>query len=210
MRAWKRTLVVVSMSFFLASAGCSGLLGSSESLSFSAEPATIDSASVADAGFELANDEEIVVHRDLEAGGNETNVTITNRVHVYNKEVRSANVSFVLVLSTPKIEIGGQPMNPMGTMDTESLLDRAVDHRADVRGVEHDGSWTAPILGENRTVERFHAVARIDDRDVNVTLHLTRIPHGDDYVIAVGVYPREYDGKSDVRMLFEGIEHSAA
>lgn len=210
MQSRRQSIVIALVALTVLTAGCAGLLQGEDSFEFTAEPASVSDSAVSDTGFVLERNDSVTVERDISIGGNETTITITNRVHVYKKQIQDANVSFFVALSTPKVTIAGQAFNPLGSMETESLLERVVAQQANVKDIEPQGSSSVEILGETRTVDQFTAVAVIEQEEFNVTLHVTRFPNGDDYVIAIAIYPTEYPGEENMTVLMRGIEHQSA
>jgi hypothetical protein len=65
------------------------------------------------------------------------------------------------------------------------------------------------MLGQKTDVSKFEATATVAGREVDVTIHVAKVEHGDDVVVAMGVYPSITDMEDDVFRLIEGVRHDS-
>lgn len=201
-----RYLIVVVVILVLT-AGCSSLLGGDGPISFSAEKAEVPDATLSDEGYEEEQSRSVELNRTVTLQDEERRLEITNQLEVYQQTVLDQAVAFVVVFSTPKAEVLNQPLNPLGTMDEETLLKRIASERNEVSDLEKTGSFDITILDSDATVSTYDATAQVNGEETDVTLHITRVDHEDDFIIAVGGYPDGYDGEEEISRLMASIEH---
>ena len=209
MRTFSRGKIAVLLGLLVASAGCVGLLTGDEPMTFSADPISVSGDAVQEAGYQLDKEEPVVVERSVSFQGQERQIEITNHVAVYRKSVLGMDAGFFVAFSTPRAEVVGQALNPLGRLPKDELLEQVASQGSDVDDVSRTGSFDQDILGETRTVDSYTATTTADGQQVELTLHVVRFTHEGDIVIGVGAYPREYSGEDEIRTMFEGIEHPA-
>jgi hypothetical protein len=75
--------------------------------------------------------------------------------------------------------------------------------------IERVGRQNVTIQGTETTVTKFSATADIEGQEVDVFVHVTKYRDGDDFIIAVGVYPQQLDSQeeSNVLSMMRAIEH---
>jgi hypothetical protein len=75
--------------------------------------------------------------------------------------------------------------------------------------IEQVNSRNLQILGEQANVTKYSATARLgNDREVDVYVHVTKIRHEEDFIVAVGVYPQQLDNEEDnILEMMRSIEH---
>jgi hypothetical protein len=204
----KKYLGGALIAVLVLTAGCSGLLG--ENQSFDASEITVSNDSLSETGYTSAETEEYTFE---ETFGNDTEVSITSRLSGYETEYDSGPGYFV-GLATPKSEIAGVEVNPLGDYDEERLVARAMSRsdEADVDVDEEDletvGNTSVTILDSDATVTTYSTTLERGGVEGEALIHVTRMEHGGDYLIAVGIHPEAAaDGETDIIALFESIEH---
>lgn len=203
----------VLLALLVLTAGCSGLLG--EDQSFEAAEISVSDDTLSETGYASAEEREYTFNETIELDGNETRVSITSRLAGYEKSYDDGPGYFV-ALATPKAQIVGVNANPLGSADKERIVTEAISRSGEAGidvsrdDIEVVGNTTATVLGTEADVTTFGATAERSGTEVDVRIHATRVEHGDDYVIAVGMHPvGASNGASDVIAMFEGIEHDA-
>ena len=123
-------------------------------------------------------------------------------------------MGLLLVLSTPKAEVAGQGINPIGRAPLDELVDRVSDMAAEDDeeevDLEHVESVEITVLGTETDVEKYESTLESDDDELEVFVYVTRVGHEGDYVVAVGALPKLLEAEEPA--LFEmlaGIEHPA-
>ena len=149
-------------------------------------------------------------------------IEVTNEVAIYGKEVSLGGIeqtgAFAGVVSSPRMVIEGQPLNPIGSWDVNQLIGEFVprlearEEIGGIRDVTEEGQQTTTVLGSERTVTRFEAVGELQqfDQEVDVVLHTTdTITAGEDFVLASGGYPEELADTEEAALfdLFGGIDY---
>lgn len=207
-----QVVAVVSVVLLVSLAGCSFLSGPIE---FSASQATVADATVADSGYEEVEVSEDVIEREFSRAGVTREVRVTNWMAMYERQVDlgplgSQRAAVVSVLATPKIEIAGQgPFSPVADYSNEDLVQLVQQQYEGLSDVQEVDERQVSMLGETATVTRYAATATLDGGgEVDVYLHVTKVEHGDDYVIAVAVHPQSLPGEQQrVDALFQNVEH---
>lgn len=209
----RRTVLGGLAAGLLATGGCLDVVTGDEPLAFESTPASVSDDALSETGYELAERLSPAVSREVSAAGQTREVTVTNHVARYEKAIdigphgRQRAAVFALV-TTPQAEVAGRAFNPVGKMSTRQLLEEfgsrfeglAVDGRV--------GSRSESTLGTSATVEEYAGSATIQGREVDVSLYATRFEHGDDYVLALAVHPRELSGEAEnVHTLVSHIQH---
>jgi hypothetical protein len=57
------------------------------------------------------------------------------------------------------------------------------------------------VQGTETAVTKFSATATIEGREIDIFVHITKYRGGDDFVVAIGVYPQQLDGRAESNML---------
>jgi hypothetical protein len=210
----RRGAAVVAVALLLATSGCIGFLTGSEPLEFSAEPAAVSGSAASDAGYEANGTRTLDVDRSFEVAGQERRVIATNHVTDYSKSMSlgllgDAEVGVFNVVSTPAVEVAGQTLNPIGNFDNARLVEFVQQQYSGLGDIEEVGEQNVTIQGTETTVTKFSATADIEGQAVDVFVHVTKYRDGDDFIIAVGVYPQQLDSQeeSNVLSMMRAIEH---
>jgi hypothetical protein len=111
-------------------------------------------------------------------------------------------------MATPAVEVAGRTFNPVGELSDRELALRLQSQYDAVEDVRFAGNRTVEALGEDRTVSRFDATTTVAGTEVDLAIHVTKFRHGDDFVVAIGMYPARLDGEAaHVRTMLRGVEH---
>lgn len=204
----------ILLALLLVTSGCIGVLTGQEALEVEAAPATVPEDALSETGYERTDKRELAVNRTFEAGGQSREVVVTNHVAQYGRSIDLAVVEqraavFVL-LSTPEVELLGRTFNPVGDMSNRELLERVQSSYGRMEIGASVGSTTVTALGTETTVEKFSGTARIDGTDLDVYVHVTKIEHEGDFVVAIGVYPQQLPSEEErVLTLVRNVRHGS-
>lgn len=167
-----------------------------------------------EAGYDLVGVTAQTVNRTVDVLEMERMVSATNHVATYERDLAVATTGAagtVVVFSTPEMSVAGQSVNPVGSMAPRQLLTAVSTGQGGVSNVEKRGNRTVSVLGGAATVTVFDARRSVAGQEVDVTVHLLRVEHGDDHVIGLAVHPSVLSAKqAGVDAMFEGIEHTAS
>ncbi|MEF8791144.1 MAG: DUF6517 family protein [Haloarculaceae archaeon] len=212
----RRALANVAVVALLLTAGCIGFLTGEEALAFDADPVRVADDARAEAGYEEVRVESMAVNRSFTVAGETRNVSVTNHVAAYQRAVDlgplgSEPFARFTVLSTPEVEIAGRTLNPVGGLSDRELATRLQSQYDSIENVRFAGNRTVEVLGEGRTVSRFDATTTVAGTEVDLALHVAKFRHGEDFVVAIGVYPARLDGeRARVETMLRGVEHETA
>lgn len=201
------------VALLVLTAGCLGVLTGSEPFVATASDVGVSDSALSSTDFEAGETQTSWLNRTVDVAGQEREVRIRNHVATYQLPVSvspDGAVRFGLfsVVSTPSVSIAGQALNPIGRMSHRDLVERVAAESGDVRDVQQEGSRELTVLGSAAEVTRFSATVERSGQEIPVYVEVTRVQDGDDYVVGVGVYPREStDVRPQVETLFTNIEH---
>jgi len=201
----KRYLGGVLLAVLVLTAGCSALLGGG-SIEYIASEATVADGTLSETGYESGETKTFNISETIELGdGNETEVRISSSLQGYTKTYANGS-GYFLALATPQAD----GVNPLGEYDREKLIAEALSRsgEANVTVNEDDlqfvGNQSTTVLETETNVSTYTTT----EDGTDVLVHATRVEHGEDYVIAVGVHPESAtEGESDMLAMFGGIEH---
>ncbi|MFW5958515.1 MAG: DUF6517 family protein [Natronomonas sp.] len=191
-------------------AGCLGAVGLDE---HTASPATVDSTTRSETGYEQTNVEEMVIREPIEVSGYSEEVVVTNYLTTLEKDVEipvagTKPLANFLVLTTPQVSILGREFNPVGDMSSEELLDLIVANYDEIGSVSHDRDESVTILDQETTASMFDGKATFEGNELDVKIHVSEsVETASDLLVCVGVYPRSIiDVEADtVRRLMENV-----
>lgn len=207
-----RPKTVIAVVLLVSLAGCSALSGP---LEFSASQATIADAAVEESGYTEVAVEEDVIEREITRAGVTKQVRVANWRAMYEKKVDLGPVgerraAVVSVFSTPQVEIAGQgPFNPVADYSNKQLVDLVQQQYQGMSDIQQVSERDVSILGTTTTVSKFSAKATLTGgSSVDVYLHVTKVKHGDDIIIAIAVHPQDLPNEQQkVDALFQNIQH---
>lgn len=214
MTSHRRGAAVVAVVLLMVTSGCIGFLTGSEPLRFSAEPAAVSGSAAEDAGYEYNGTRELTVNRSFDVGGQERRVVATNRIADYTKSVDlgplgEAEVGVFNVVTTPAVAVAGQTLNPIGSYSNVRLVEFVQQQYSGLGDIQRVSERNLTIQGTETTVTKFSATATVEGREVDVFVHVTKYRSGDDFVVAVGVYPQQLERteESNVLSMLRAIDH---
>jgi hypothetical protein len=209
----RRALATVSVALLLVTSGCIGFLTGEEALTFSAEPAAVDEAAAQEAGYELNDTRTLEVNRTFEVAGEERRVVASNELASYEKTMDlgplgEMPLGVFTVVSTPAVEIAGQTLNPIGSYSNARLVEFVQQRYSGLNDVETVSSRNITVQGTETRVTKFAGTATIQGQEVDVFVHVTKYRDGDDFILALGVYPQQISGEEEnVLSMMRAIEH---
>lgn len=190
-------------------AGCAGGV-----TTFEADAAVVDRATAAETDYEFNGTAERTAERTYEVAGSEQEVTVINQVSTYEKSVEvpgvgSRPLAAVVVLSSPSIDLAGNEFNPLADATASDLAGMVGDRREGLTVGEKRGEATVRTLGTRTTVSRFAGTQSVGPASVDVAVHVAKVEHEGDYVVAFGVYPTRLEDAETVRRMIGALVHPA-
>lgn len=208
----RRILAVLALAALITLSGCAFLTGGT--LEFTAGQASVSEDAQEAAQYEHVEFDTQAVNRTVEALGQERTVKATNHIATYERDLAVTTtdaVGTVILVSTPQMSVAGQSVNPVGSMGPRQLLETVTAGQNGFSDVSESGNRTMTVLGEDATVTVFDATTEYGGQSVDVTVHLVRVAHEDDYVIGLAVHPSVMTAEqAGVDTMFAGIEHTGS
>jgi len=136
----------ILLALLVLTAGCSGFLG--EDQSFEASEISVSENALSETGYQSADEKEYTFE---ETFGNDTEVSITSHLSGYETEYDNGS-GYFLGLATPKSEITGVEVNPLGEYDKKQLVSEAISRSDSVEmdveegDLETVGNSTATVV----------------------------------------------------------------
>lgn len=209
----RKPIVAVAFAALVATTGCLGVLGGDE-LSFSASQATVADSALEETDYEEASVEESEVTREFSAAGQSRNVTVTNWVAMYERTVSIAGIgeqraAVFGVFASPEVSVLGQSFNPIAEYSDRRLAELAQQQYDGLTIDERVGTREQTVLGKSTEVSKFEGTAKLSGgQSVDVYVHVTKVKHDGDFVVAVAIYPQQLDGEQEhVDTLLQNLEH---
>jgi hypothetical protein len=192
-----------------ALAGCPLL---NEPSSQAAEPAAVGDSALDGTGFELKETTDEVLEQTVEAGGESTDLSLTNWVTRYTRplpRVEADAVRFTL-LTTPSVSLAGQSVNPLQQLDEAALVEEMVSRQqtAPVENVEPTGQRTVTVLETEVTFTEFDA--ETTKNQVALRLYLGDLAHDGDVIVVFGLHPQLVEEAETMYTLAGGVDHPVA
>lgn len=196
----------------VATTGCLGILNGNTT-TLNASKATVNDAARAETGYERMRIEQVETNRTFEAAGQRRTFVVNNWLSEYQKRMElgsdgSRTVAAFVAFSTPQADVGPKTFNPVGDYSNRKLVERFTSRHRNVSNVRRVGTRNVTMLGTEATVAKFAATTTVEGEQVDIYVHSTSVKHGDDFVVALGAYPRQLEGEQrHVLRLIEGVEH---
>ncbi|WP_135851132.1 DUF6517 family protein [Halorussus salinus] len=208
----RHAVVGVALAALLVLSGCTGVL--SGPVSFSASQATVSDAALEETGYQHNSTQAMNVSRTFEAAGQSKEVEVTNWISEYHQRVGlpgvgEQKVAVFATFSSPQVEILGKSFNPLDKYSDRQLAQQFTSQLDSVSGVREVGSQNRTMLGKTTEVSKFEAsVTTATGIEFDAYLHVTKVKHEGDFVVAVGVYPQKLPGQEEkIYQLIRGVEH---
>jgi hypothetical protein len=210
----RRRGLALALAVLLATSGCLGAV-SGGSTTFEADPADVDEAAASQTGFEKNGTRDSVVTRELGPEGVSETVRVVNKVTTYEKALEipllgTARLGVFSIVSSPAVEVAGQTFNPIADYSNDQLVQLVTDRFGSLSGVERVSSTEITVLGTETRVTKYAATTTAQGQEIEVFVHLGKVRHENDFLVGVGVYPRQLDQESAIRSLFRAVEHPAS
>lgn len=197
-RVGRHALLLAALAVLVVLSGCSALQGVT---SFTASPAGVCDEALSATDYDPAKSQWQNVTRTVGAVGVNQEVSISNYLRTYRRQAENGSTAAGFgVFSTPRGTVLGRSVNPLSDLPPDRLvaeLATRFSRYGDLRDVERTGGYTRTTLGTETTVAVFRATGTARDGETErVTVHVTKVSHGGDVVVAGGVYEA---GDSDRR-----------
>lgn len=208
----RRTAVAVALAALLATSGCLGVLGGDD-LSFSASQATVSEDALQETGYEEVRVNESVITREFSVAGQSRNVTVTNWVAMYERTVDvpvlgERRAAVFGAFASPEVSVLGQSFNPIADYSERELANLAQQQYSGLSIGQTASTRNVTVLNETTEVTKFEGSAEIGGQSVDVFVHVTKVKHDGDHVVAVAIYPQNLNGEQErVDALLTGLEH---
>lgn len=203
-----RRAVAALLALLMITAGCSALSGAT---TFTAAEGSVSESALSDTGYSLENESTQTITRSFAGQDVEVNNQLTEYARSSDVPVfGDAQIARFTVFTTPAVEVAGQgPFNPVADLNNTQLALRLQSQYETVDNVERESNRTVTMLGDDVTVGKFRAEAQTTDgTSTEVFMDIAQTRSGDDYVIAIAVYPTQLDGEQEsVNTLIEGVQH---
>ncbi|WP_255150279.1 DUF6517 family protein [Halorarius halobius] len=211
----RRAVLAFGLVALLVTSGCIGFITGSEELSFDAEPVAVSDSATQEAGYDQLRREANTINRTFSVAGQERTVTATNQYAEYGRSVDrplfgDQRVAQFTAFATPQVEVAGQTLNPVSNLNNRELVLRLQQQYQSLENVRFESNRTQTVLSSEATVSKFRADATLQGgQEVEVFVHITKVKHEGDYVIAVAVHPTQIDEQGRVNTMLGGLEHPA-
>lgn len=208
----RRTAVAAAFAVLVVASGCLGIL--SGPVTFSASKATVSQDARQQTGYEEAKVETTEVTRTFSAAGQSKNVTVTNWVAMYERTVDvpvlgERRAAVFSAFASPEVKVLGQTFNPIEKYSNRDLAKLAQQQYTSLSIGDSVGSRSVQLLDQSANVTKFEGQATLQGgQQVDVYVHVTKVRHDGDFVVAIAVYPQRLDGEQEkVDALLRGVEH---
>jgi hypothetical protein len=208
----RRVAAGTVLALLVVTSGCVGIL--SGPVTFSATAATVSDAALEETGFEHNRTDDQTVTREFSAAGQSKEVEVTNRISEYHRTVglpgiAEQEVAVFATFASPQVEVLGQSFNPLAEYDNRELAEQFTARLDSVENVREVGSRNRTMLGTSTEVTKFEAtVTTSTGVQFDAYLHVTKVEHDGDHVVALAVYPQQFGDRGEtVAKLLDGVEH---
>ena len=199
----------VVLAVLTLTAGCSLLPGGATT--FEAGTATVSEDAQSSTGYELEREETQDLNRSF-AG---QNVSVVNNLAEYGRSSNlpafgDAKIARFTLFATPQVRVADQgPFNPIGDLSNRELALQLQEQYDTIQNLRNQTNRTVTMLDEDTRVARFRADATTaGGEEVEVFIHITRVRHEGDFVLAAAIHPTQLEGEQEnVDTLIEGVEH---
>lgn len=210
----RTTLTAVSLVCILMTTGCLGFILGNNALSIESEPVAVSNSTLSDTDYEQIRSDAITFNTSVSVGDQERTVNATSHVREYSRDANlpatDMAVTRFVTLSTPKAEVGGESLNPIGDRSNSQLAERLLRSYDGIESPEPVNNRTVTSLNGERTISTYKATAQITQNvQIPVMLHVTTFAHNDDYITVLAVHPKQIDEQARIDQLLAGLEHPA-
>lgn len=205
-RPTRRRFALAALAALAPTAGC---LGTTRRV---ASPVTVARETVAATPYEFAGIESRESRRRVGVGPATRRVTVVSRVATYDRAVAvpgvgSSRIAAFVALSTPAVRVLGTDRNPVANASPRELAARLAAERDRLTVGERTGERSVRTLGKATALVQFAGTTRVGPVGVPTTVHVARVTHDDDHVVATAAHPSWLDERWTVARLVEGLTH---
>jgi hypothetical protein len=202
------TLLVVGVVML---AGCSGTL-----VEYAASPATLPGSALEPLDYVHGNTTEVPLTYRAGMLGISRDVTARTWVSGYSKTTAENETAVLVLYSSPDVKVEGRSMNPFTQLSNREfvlfVLERVTDLRVagevdDVSDLREVGVRNVTVLGEQTRTTTYAGTAEVEGERVGVVVDVTVVEHGEDVVVALGIYEETLDETSNHVALVRRMEH---
>lgn len=207
----RRITATVLFAALVVTTGCIGAL--SGPITVSANEVSVSESALDETGYEHNRTEKMTISRTFSAAGQSKDAEVTNWISEYHQSVgipgvAEQPVAAFVVFSSPKVDVLGKSFNPIDDYSDRELAETFTERMDSVENVREVDSRSESMLGTSTEVTEFEAtVTTALGITFDATLHVTKVEHDGDFVVAVGAHPQQLDGENDINRLLRGIEH---
>lgn len=217
MRPTRRELLAgVGTGVTVALAGCGGRL-TDEGVAFGAAAATLPGSVQSETGYTHHRTVPSTVTRRFQRFGITRDVDVTNVVSEYDRAIelgllgQRLQAAVFATLSTPKVEILGRTFNPVAEMSTADIAELVQERYDQIENLEADAELEMPVAGQETTVTRFTADARLVETGLALQVYLSvseAVSVGGDLLVTLAVHPTASGTQtSTIERLAANVQH---
>lgn len=202
------TLLVVGVVML---AGCSGTL-----VEYAASPATLPGSALEPLDYVHGNTTEVPLTYRAGMLGISRDVTARTWVSGYSKTTAENETAVLVLYSSPDVKVEGRSVNPFTQLSNREFvlfaLERVTDLRVagevdDASDLREVGVRNVTVLGEQTRTTTYAGTAEVEGERVGVVVDVTVVEHGEDVVVALGIYEETLDETSNHVALVRRMEH---
>lgn len=202
-------LVVVGV--LVVTSGCAGPL-----VEVGASPATIPDNALAPTEYRHQNTTEVPITYPLGMGGLSQAVTVRTWLSAYAPETMADSPAFLVVVSSPDVEVAGASLNPLTQLSNRELTRFVLERVAEAKnlggvsgasGLEEVGVQSVTVLGSTADLVSYAGVAEVEGETVSVVINVVSVHHGSDVIVAMGVHQADESETRTQAALVRAIEH---
>lgn len=208
----RRTNVAAVVALLVVSSGCLGIL--SGPITFSASKATAADQAIEETRYEEAAVEESTISRTFTVADQSKDVEVTNWIAMYERTISIAGIgdqraAVFSAFSSPEVEVLGETFNPIEDYSEKELAETAQQQYEGLTIGNAIGERNVTMLDQSTTVTKFEGRATLSGgQSVDVYVHVTKVKHEGDFVVAVAIHPQQLDGEQQkIDTLLQSLEH---
>lgn len=215
MKLGRRAVLAGAAVGMASMAGCMDLI-SGETVEFTASEAAVSDAGLDETEYAHLETEELTIDEQVEAGGIERQLVVTNWINTYEKDLTVQGdvqqAATFAVVSTPSAELLGRSLNPIAQLSHEELLDEFQNELGDdydgVDDIELVEEREEIVLEQEELVSTFETTTEFEGEEVEIYIHVATVTNDEDLIIAVGAHPAALgQERTNSYTLMREIEH---
>ena len=199
------------VALLVVTTGCTGPL-----VEVSASPATIPESALGQTEYRHQNTTEVPITYPIGTGGLYQPITVRTWLTAYAPEPVDDPVAFLLLVSSPDVEIAGESLNPLTQLSNRELTRFVFERMAEAQsvggisgasGLREVGVRNVTVLDSTAELVSYAGIADLDDRNASVIITVLSVRHGSDVIVALGVAPATEAEIETQAALARAIEH---